>query len=112
MSVRASTVAILGFAAMTFAVAGSAHAQSSGIQQLVTVATIKADNANDEALEGAQNQRDAIAAQREARRRQQEENRRQAALRGAVQPQLNGAVLTPCVNCVVTPAASDEDDKD
>ena len=89
------------FASLSFAV--PAHAQSSGIQSLIAVAQMKAENANDEALEGANRQRDLV-------RQQQQIRANQRALEDARNNQIQP--VGACRTCIVQSTSNDDEDDD
>jgi hypothetical protein len=90
----------------------AAPAHADGISLLVQVTQIKADNANDEAMESADRQRELIRQQqaiREQQRRLEEAQRETPTASGALQADSRVMLCRTCV-AQTTSGSDDEDD--
>ena len=104
-------VKIIPALALALTMPAAAFAATDGIQQLITVTQMKADNANEEALQGAEKQRELVAEQKRLRAQQRALEKK---LRGTT---IKKTDLPPCPSCVITaPVAAtpsaDDDKKD
>jgi len=105
---RLLTAAAMSIVVASLSLNAPAHAQSSsGISLLSQVTQIKTDNANEEAMESADRQRELIRQQQAIR----EQQRRLEASREGATPQADARVAI-CRTCVAQTASSLDADED
>jgi hypothetical protein len=95
----------------SLSLAAPAYAQTAGIQSLVTVAQVRAENANEDALDGAERQRSLVRQQQRLRSNQRaiEDTSAQRNLSNA---RLGAAGAIVCRGCAVQTTSDNDNDED